>query len=408
MTRTQYRASLFAVLALVSLAASRAATVSPLFARGYTVIPEPQKVALGASEFPFDSTWRLELGSGVQPGDVAVESFHQDLEQRFNVRLAPPGGRGGVVRLATTPGSVAIGAAQDRNRRALEEQAYKIELKRDNISITANAPAGLFYGVETLIQLLKKRGASLRLPEGRIVDWPDLERRHIYWDDAHHLDRLNALKQAIRQAAFYKVNGFVIKLEGHFQYKSAPALVEPYALSPAELQALTDHGLRYYIQVIPYLDGPAHIAFILKQPEYAPLRSFPESNYELCATNPDSYKLLDGMYQDLLDANKGVQYFYLSTDEPYYVGLADNPQCQEKAAAERLGSVGKLLAEFTSKTANFLHDRGRTVVFWGEYPLKKGDVAALPSHLVNGEVYGPEFDPVFKARGIREMIYTSS
>ena len=40
------------------------------------------------------------------------------------------------------------------------------------------------------------------------------------------------------------MNGFVIKLEGHFQYKSAPALVEPYALSPAELQELTDYGLR--------------------------------------------------------------------------------------------------------------------------------------------------------------------
>ena len=78
------------------------------------------------------------------------------------------------------------------------------------------------------------------LPEGEIVDWPDLRLRQIYWDDAHHLDRLDALKQAIRQAAFFKINGFAIKLEGHFQYKSAPALVEPQALSAAKLQELTD------------------------------------------------------------------------------------------------------------------------------------------------------------------------
>ncbi|HYM12334.1 MAG TPA: beta-N-acetylhexosaminidase [Bryobacterales bacterium] len=408
MTRTLCCALLLAVCALLPPAPSQAATVSPLFARGYTVIPEPQQVTLGASELPFDSTWRLELGPGVQRGDVAVESFNEDLEKRFRLRLTPQGGPGGVVRLSIVPGSVTIGRAQDRNHRALAEQAYKIELRKDNISITANAGAGLFYGVETLVQLLKKRGGSLWLPEGQIVDWPDLERRHIYWDDAHHLDRLDALKRAIRQAAFFKANGFVIKLEGHFQYKSAPALVEPYALSPAELQALTDYGLRYYVQLIPYLDGPAHIAFILKHPEYAALRSFPDSNYELCATNPDSYKLLFGMYQDLLDANRGVKYFYLSTDEPYYIGLADNPQCQEKAAAARLGSVGKLLAEFTAKTANFLHERGRTVMFWGEYPMKPADLAALPSHLVNGETYGPQFDPIFKARGIREMIYTSS
>ncbi len=184
--------------------------------------------------------------------------------------------------------------------------------------------------------------------------------------------------------------------------------MEPYALTPAELQDLTSYGLKYHVQLIPYLDGPGHISFILKHPEYAKLREYPDSNYELCVTNLDSYKLMFGMFQDLIDANKGVKYFYLSTDEPYYVGLADNAQCQEGVRAKELGSVGKMLAEFTTKAANYLHDRGRTVIFWGEYPMKPDDLAALPPHLVNGEVYGPQFDPVFKKLGIREMIYTSS
>jgi hexosaminidase len=47
-------------------------------------------------------------------------------------------------------------------------------------------------------------------------------------------------------------------------------------------------------------------------------------------------------------------------------------------------------------------------MFWGEFPMKPGDVASLPSHVVNGEVYGPLFDPAFHKQGIREMIYTSS
>ena len=232
--------------------------------------------------------------------------------------------------------------------------------------------------------------------------------RQLYWDDAHHLERIDALKQAIRQAAFFKMNGFAIKLEGHFQYASAPALVEPQALSPAQFQELTDYGLRHHVQLIPYLDAPGHIAFILKHPEYAGLREYPESNYELCATNPDSYKLLFGMFQNLLDANKGVKYFYLSTDEPYYIGMADHAQCREAVRAKELGSVGKLLAEFTTKTANYLHDRGRTVVFWGESPLKPDDISALPSHIVNGETYGPQFDPLFRKQGIRQMIYSST
>ncbi|MBV6430472.1 MAG: hypothetical protein IANPNBLG_00585 [Bryobacteraceae bacterium] len=395
------------VLGLLLFAPAMADTVSPLFARGYTVMPQPQVVTLSAGEFVFSPDWKLEL-QGVSPSDAALELLREEFSGRFHRKLAPSPTAAGVLRLVIAPGSATVGKAQDREREVLARQAYKMDLSSNRIVISANAPAGLYYGAATLAQLLKDRGGRLVYPEARIEDWPDLQLRQIYWDDAHHLDRLDTLKQAIRTAAFFKINGFALKLEGHFQFKSAPALVEPYAMSPAEYQELTDYALRRHVQLIPFLDGPAHIAFILKHPEYAKLRAYPDSNYELCVTNPDSYKLLHGMYQDLLDANKGGKYFYLSTDEPYYIGMADNAQCREAPRAKELGSVGKLLAEFLHKAAGYLHDRGRTVIFWGEYPLKPGDLASLPPYLVNGEVYGPEFDPLFRKHGIREMIYTST
>lgn len=413
------------LVSLLLVCRSNAATASPLYSRGYTVLPEPQKVTLGARDFQFDAGWRLEAGQGVQPNDIAVESLKDGLASRFGITLSnSSGARAGTrtLRLAIAPGSVEIGEAADRDRAALSEQAYKILLSEDSIVITANAPVGLFYGVQTFLQLLKPSpllgshgkaaespgSGTYMLPEGEILDWPDLELRIIYWDDAHHLEHLEVLKQALRQAAFYKINGFAIKLEGHFQYQNAAPIVEPYALTPGELQELTDYALRYHIELIPYLDAPAHVAFILKHPEYARLKEFPESNYELCATNPDTYQLLFGMFQDLLDANRGGKYFVLSTDEPYYVGLAKNAQCNEADRAKELGSVGKMLAEFVTKTAGYLHEHGRTVLFWGEYPLKPEDIASLPPYLVNGEVYGPQFDPLFKARGIRQLIYIST
>ena len=394
-------------LLLLSMLPAAAQPVSPLAARGYTVIPEPRNVALSSGDFRFGPDWRIELGPGVPPADVAVQSLREDLLSRFRLQLQPQGAAG-VVRLAIESGSVAIGPALDRDKSALAEQAYQMDLSPTEVRITANAATGLFYGVETLVQLLKPANGAFQLPAGRIVDWPDLQFRAIYWDDAHHLDQPFYLMHALRQAAFFKIDAFVIKLEGHFLYKSAPAVVEPYAFSPAELQQLTDYGLRYHIQLIPYLDAPAHIAFILKHPEYAALRQIPNGNYELCAVNPDSYKLLTGMFQDLLDANRGVKYFYLSTDEPYYIGKVNHPQCQEAARAGQLGGAGKLLAEFLSKTASVLHDQGRTVVFWGEYPLTPADIPSLPPYLVNGETYGPAFDAAFKARGIREMIYVAT
>lgn len=384
-----------------------AETVSPLLSRGYTLLPYPQKVTLGARDLEFSQTWTVEFDA-VSGGNDAFTELNDLLAERFHLSLRKRNSASGngVVRLAIAPNTVSVTNATDRNIAALAEQAYRLTIAPNAISITGNTAAGLYYGIQTFAQLLKERGAKLWLPEVTIEDWPDTELRVIYWDDAHHLEHLADLKAAIRQASFYKINGFSIKLEGHFQYSHASPIVDPYALSPSQLQELTDYGLKHHVQVIPYLDAPAHDAFILKHPEYANLREFPDSNYEFCATNPETIQLFEGMFDDLLAANKGGKYFVLSTDEPYYVGLADNAQCKEAQRTNQLGSVGRVLAEFVTKTAAYLHDRGRTVIFWGEYPMKPEDISSLPNYLINGEVYGPEFDPVFRAHGIRQMVYT--
>src|ERR1017187_5707885 len=88
----------------------RALTWPPLLARGYTVIPEPRNVVLSSGDFPFGPDWRVELGPGVPPSDVAVQSLREDLLSRFQLRLQPQA-NAGVVRLAIQPGSVAIGQA---------------------------------------------------------------------------------------------------------------------------------------------------------------------------------------------------------------------------------------------------------------------------------------------------------
>jgi hypothetical protein len=366
---------------------------------------------LTGNDFAIGSDWRLVLKGGVDSSLAAVEVLQSDLVSRYGIRL-PTASKSAsslkTLQLEITPGAVTIGSATDRDKDKLAEEAYRITLSAESITIVANAAAGLLYGAETLVQMVKVSNGGSWLPSGKIVDWPDLQNRFIYWDDKAHLDRPEVLRNVLRQAAFYKVNGVLLKLNAHFQYSSAPAVVEPYALTPRELQDLTDYGLHYHVQLIPYIDSPAHIAWILKHPEFEKLRAFPESNYEACTTNPESYKLLEGMYQELMDANRGVNYFLLSTDEPYYVGLANNSQCNEVDEAKRLGSVGKVLAGFVSKTAGYLHDHGRTVIFWGEYPLKPADIPALPSYLINGEVYGPEFDRAFREQGIRQMIYTYS
>ncbi len=352
----------------------------------------------------------MRIGNGVPSGDIALQVLKEELQTRFKIALREdsPAAQSPAVSLEIQPASVTIGEALDRERDVLAREAYRIELSPRQVRIVANAPPGLLYGVETLVQLLKPESGRLVLPEGEITDWPDLQLRLIFWDDAHHVERIDAFKRIIRQAAFFKINAIALKLEGHFQFKSVPAIVEPYAWSPQELQELTDYGLLHHVKLIPWVDGPGHVAFILKHPEYAHLRAFPDNNYHFCTTNPASSELLVGMFKELIDANKGVDYIYFSTDEPYYVGLADTPQCQETARARELGSNGRLLVEFITKVADPLRALGRKVVFMGEFPLEPGDISALPSYLINTIVNGPKFDPLYKARGIRQMLHSST
>jgi hypothetical protein len=306
--RWSVSAALYVIVFLPALSSAHAASLSPLAAQGRSVLPVPQQVMLGTTEFAVTNEWQLTLDPGISANDVAVESLKEQLTARLHLTLSESKStrRGnGIVRLALAPGAVSIGNATDRNKEALSAQAYHLSLKPHEVSLKANTQVGLFYAVQTLVQLFRLEMGRCLLLEGEISDWPDLEMRIIYWDDAHHLEPLPILKQAVRQASFYKVNGFAIKLEGHFQYQHATPIVEPYALTPAEFQELTDYGLKYHVQVIPYLDAPSHISFILKHPEYAALRSFPESNYEACATNPDTYKLYFGMFGRSVECQQG-------------------------------------------------------------------------------------------------------
>jgi hypothetical protein len=384
-----------------------AQAVSSLYSRGYTLIPQPQKLQLKGTDLAFDDTWRVAPGSGVEANDVAVESLKQELAERHQLKLAG-GEHAKAIELVIRPGSVEIGEAADRDRAAVAAQAYRLQLAPAGIRILANAPAGLFYGVETLVQLVKRERGRLRLPEGEITDWPDVSYRELFWDELEHLDHLDVLKQAVRRAAFFKVNALALRLNEYFEYSSAPALVAPYALSPVQLQELTDYGLRHHLQVVPYLDAPAHANFLLNHDEYKHLRAFPDVAFEMCATNPATYKVLEGMFQNLIDATRGVKYFHLSTDEAWFVGKADNEQCHEVQPAKELGSPSKLLVEFIRKTTDYLQSHGRKVIFWGEHPLKAEDIPLLPAGLINGEVYGKVYNEAFRKRGMWQMIYTNS
>ncbi len=383
---------------------AQADTATALWLRGFAVLPAPQTVALSGGDFPFGTDWRLQLGSGIAPSDLPVATLQSCLQRTHGCTLltAPgnaPGGK--ILRLDLRPGAAAAGT-----RPAIGRQAYLIELGPTRVTVTGNDQPGLFYGVQTLLQLLRSGfGARVRLPAGRIEDWPDLELREIHWDSKHHQDRLETLKEYVDRAAEFKINAVGWEIEDKFAYQKHPVIGAPGAFTAHQVRELVGYARARHIEIIPLLQGPSHMAYVLKHPEFAHLRENVNNNYMICPSRKESWRLIFEMYDEILAATPGAKYFHVATDEAYFAGEGKECGCAEKA---KEGGPSRIFVEFMQRASQYLEERGRQVMFWGEDPLTVSDIPRLPSTLIDA-VAGDDEKEILaeKAHGMRLLIYTS-
>jgi hypothetical protein len=388
--------SLLLTLLLVAFAPAVAQQPTELFLRGYSVIPTPQKVDLPGGEIEFNDSWVYEA-SGIARDHIAVRSLIRDLQEFHLIELRPAASQAkNVVRL-----SVAKGVAQTGDPE-LDRQGYRLKITPGLIEIIGAADQGLFYGAQTLLQLLKPgpRG-KLLLPVASIEDWPKLQLRFLHWDTKHHQDRIETLKRYLDWAARFKVNMIGFELEDKFEYPTNPVIGAPGAFTAAELQEIVNYGLERFIQVAPVIQAPAHMAYVLKHPQFAHLRA-DGNNYQACLCDEESYKLIFQMYDDVIRATKGVDYLFVSTDEVYYAGACakcDKPYTPENRSLNWV--------EFVRRARDFAASRGRRILVWAEYPLLAEHVKMIPPDVIDGVIGETEYLKTENELGMRQLAYTS-
>ena len=170
----------------------------------------------------------------------------------------------------------------------------------------------------------------------------------------------------------------------------------------AELQEIVNYGLERYIQVVPQIQSPPIWPTCLKHPEFADLRA-DGSNYQACMCDPRTYDLIFSMYDDVIKATRGVEYFHVSTDEVYYAGICskcDKPYNPENRSLRWV--------EFVQRAHDFLAQRNRKMLAWVEYPFLVEHTRLLPPGLIDG-VLGSDAAEI-KAEvehGVEHLAYTS-
>jgi hexosaminidase len=382
------------ILLLVFAGLAGAQNITDLWARGYAVIPTPQRVQLSAGDTIFNNAWVLDSGK-VSAQHVAVQSLRRDLAALQNLELRN-GAAGKVLRLAIAPGTVAT-----KGNAEIDAQGYRIRIDDSAVEITGNADQGLFYGVQTFLQLLKRDSTGrLLLPKGTIEDWPKLQLRFLHWDTKHHQDRMATLKRYLDWAARFKANMIAFELEDKFEYPSHPVIGAPGAFTTAELQEIVNYGLERFIQVVPDVQAPAHLAYVLKHPEFAHLRA-DGNNYQSAMCDPRTYDLIFSMYDDVIKATKGVKYFLASTDEVYYAGIEGT--CRPYNEQNR----SLAWAEFVKKAHDHLAQQGRRMIVWMEYPLLPEHLKLIPPDVIDGVSGEAEFVDIQKKMGMQQLAYVS-
>lgn len=241
-------------------------------------------------------------------------------------------------------------------------EGYVLEVSSKGVIIRARSKAGLFYGCQTLEQLMEdSRQFSLAIPSMIITDYPTIDYRAVHLDTKHHLDRLEYYYRMIDKLARYKVNAVIWELEDKLRYSRRPEVGAPNSISKQEMQAICRYAQERNINISPLVQGLGHAGFILKH--HWELRESEKSDWEFCPSSPRTYEVLFDLYRDAMEAMPQSKYLHIGGDEISAIGIDERCRATGKTAFQ-------LQMEWLKKVCDFAVAHGRTPIFWDDMPLK--------------------------------------
>lgn len=272
------------------------------------------------------------------------------------------------------------------------DEGYILELNDNGVLIQARTRKGIFYGCQTLEQLLEdSRDFSVQIPCMKITDYPAIAYRAVHFDTKHHLDRTEYYYRAIDKLARYKVNAIIWEIEDKLRYTRRPEIGAPNAISKQEMAAICRYADERNVEISPLVQGLGHAGFILKH--HWELRENPASDWEFCPSDPRSYELQFDLYEDALEAMPYGKYLHVGGDEITAIGIDERCKATGKSAFE-------LQMIWLRKVCEFAVKHHRTPIFWDDMPLKYAGLMET----VSGNDSGEELDKKWNTQKLDEAI----
>ena len=252
--------------------------------------------------------------------------------------------------------------------RCCDGEDYILEIEENKITLTGNSPAGIFYGIQTLRQLLDNEN----IPCLTITDYPGFSYRGFYHDVTRgKIPTLDTLKALIDQMAYYKMNSLQLYVEHSFPFKEFDDVEKNGYLTPEEIMALDDYCYENFIEFIPSIATFGHLYELLQQDKFKDLQeleNFTEdqlrwyqrmAHHTIDPTDPRSIEIIKSMidqYIPLFRSNK----FNICCDETFDLTVGKHKD----------QDTGRLYIDFVKKIIEHLQSKGKQVMMWADILLQ--------------------------------------
>jgi hypothetical protein len=245
------------------------------------------------------------------------------------------------------------------------------------LAVIAETSAGIFYGAQTVKQLMRGSGKDTVLLAPTLRDWPAMAHRGISDDWSRGpLPNMEFLKREIRTLAAYKCNILSPYFEHTFAYASSPVAAFPGgAMTPDEAREMVEYAAKYHITIIPEQESFGHLHNVLKFEQFSPLGETTHGSV-LAPGDAGSLPLIAGWFAELAEVFPGP-WAHVGADETFELGFG-----KTREAVEQRG-LGAVYIDFLKQIHDTLKPNHKQLLFWGDIALKAPElVGRLPRDMI--------------------------
>jgi len=260
---------------------------------------------------------------------------------------------------------------------AILAEGYVLFTERHQVYVIAHTAEGVFYGAQTLKQLIVTGADGPILLGCTIRDWPAMRYRGVDDDLSRGpVPTLEFQEKQIRTFAAYKINIYSPYFENTMQYASNPLPALPGgAMSVEDAKTLVAYARRYHVTIIPEQEAFGHLHKVLTWQQYAPLAEIPNGTV-LAPGQPGSMKLITQWFGDLAAVYPST-FLHVGADETTELGQG---QTQNEVKARGLGAV---YIDFLTEIHQALTPLHRRLLFWGDIAMDSPElVPRLPHDMI--------------------------